>query len=90
MLVARTHDTPVRTWGGTESTITEATAGLLYQPRMVMGDDECGAVGGMIGSGNRSTRRIPATVLLCPLQFPHDLIWARNWTAAVGSRQLTP
>jgi hypothetical protein len=33
--------------------------GLLYQPRMI-GDDECGAVGGMrIGMGNRSTRRKP-------------------------------
>jgi hypothetical protein len=30
--------------------------GLLYQPGM-MDDDECGAVSGMIGRGNRSTRR---------------------------------
>jgi hypothetical protein len=37
---------------GTESTITEATTGLLYQPRMMMDDDECGAVGGMSGKGN--------------------------------------
>jgi hypothetical protein len=30
-------------------------------------DDECGAVGGMrIGSGNRSTRRKPDPVPLCP------------------------
>jgi hypothetical protein len=34
---------------GTEPTITEATVGLLYQPRIMMEDDECGAIGGMIG-----------------------------------------
>jgi hypothetical protein len=48
--------------------------GLLYQPRMFDDDDECGAVGGMrIGRGNRSTRRKPAPVPLCPPQIPHDL-----------------
>jgi hypothetical protein len=36
---------------GTGSTITETTAGLLYQPRL-MDDDECEAIGGMIGRGN--------------------------------------
>jgi hypothetical protein len=46
----------------------------LYQPRMI--DDECGVVGGMrIGRGNRSTRRKPAPVPLCPPQMPHDLTW---------------
>jgi hypothetical protein len=39
--------------------------GLLYQPRMI-DDDECGAVGGIIGRGNRSTRRKPDPVPLCP------------------------
>jgi hypothetical protein len=34
---------------GSESTITEATTGLLYQPWLMM-DDECGAIGGMFGS----------------------------------------
>jgi hypothetical protein len=35
---------------------TAATVGLLYQPRMI-GDGDCGAVGGMeIGRRNRSTR----------------------------------
>jgi hypothetical protein len=29
-------------------------------------DDECGAIGIMLGSGNRSTRRKPAQVPLCP------------------------
>jgi hypothetical protein len=62
--------------------------GLLYQPPMI--DDECGAVGGMrIGRGNRSTRRKPTLVPLCPPQMPHDLTCARTRAAAVGSRRLT-
>jgi hypothetical protein len=49
---------------------TSATVGLLYQ---IDGDDY-GAVGGMrIGRGNRSTRRKPAPLPLCPPQIPHDL-----------------
>jgi hypothetical protein len=45
-------------WGGTFG--TEATTGLLHQPR-VIGDGDCGEIGGMmIGRGNRSTRRKPA------------------------------
>jgi hypothetical protein len=53
-------------------------------------DDECGAVGGMrIGRGNRSIRRKPVPVPLCPPQNPHNLIWARTRAAAVGSGRLT-
>jgi hypothetical protein len=38
------------------------------------GDYEDGEFGGMIiGRGNRSTRRKPAPVSLCPPQIPHDL-----------------
>jgi hypothetical protein len=38
--------------------------------------DECGSVGGMrFGRGNRSTRREPALVPLCPPQVPNDLRW---------------
>jgi hypothetical protein len=55
--------------------------GLLYPPRMI-GEDECGAVGG-------STQRKPAPVPLCPPQMPHYLTRARTQTAAVGSRRLT-
>jgi hypothetical protein len=51
---------------------TAATAGLLYQPQMI-GDGDCGEIGGMkIGRGNRSTRRKPAPALLLPPQIPHD------------------
>jgi hypothetical protein len=51
---------------------TAATTGLLHQPRMI-GDGDCGEIGGMkIGGGNRSTRRIPAPAPLCLPQIPHD------------------
>jgi hypothetical protein len=67
---------------------TSATVGLLYQPQMI--DDDYGVVGGMrIGKGNRSTRRKPAPVPLCPSQIPHDLTWDRTRAAAVGSQQVT-
>jgi hypothetical protein len=62
---------------------TSATVG-----RMI--DDDYGALGGMrIGRGNRSTRRKPAPVPLCPPQNPHDLTWDRTRAAAVGSQRLT-
>jgi hypothetical protein len=51
---------------------TAATTGLLYQTRMI-GDGDCGEIGGMkIGTVNRSTRRKPAPAPLCPPQIPHD------------------
>jgi hypothetical protein len=45
--------------------------GLWYLPRVIMRMDEFGGM--MIGRRNRSTRRKPAPVPLCPLQMPHDL-----------------
>jgi hypothetical protein len=73
-------------WGETEP-IWYVT-GLMYQPRTI--DNECGAVGGIrIARVIRSTLRKPASVPLCPPQIPHDLTWARNRAAAVGSRRLT-
>jgi hypothetical protein len=50
--------------------------------------DDGEIIGMMIGKGNRSTRRKPAPVPLCPPQNPHA---ARMWTraAAVGSQRLT-
>jgi hypothetical protein len=57
---------------------TAATTGLLYQPQMI-DDGGCGAIGGMkIGRGNRSTRRKPASMPLCPPQIPHDLTRAQT------------
>jgi hypothetical protein len=68
---------------------TSATVWLIEPARMV-DDDECGELGGMrIGRGNRSTRRKPAPVPLCPPQIPHDLTWSQTWAAVVGSRRLT-
>jgi hypothetical protein len=38
------------------------------------GDYDDGEFGGMvIGKGNRSTRRKPAPVPLCPLRIPHEM-----------------
>jgi hypothetical protein len=42
----------------------------------------------MIGRGNRSTRRKPAPVTLCPPQTPHAAR-TRTRVAAVGSQRLT-
>jgi hypothetical protein len=52
------------------------------------GDYDVGEIGGMIGRGNRSTRRKPAPVPLCPPQTPHAAR-TRTRTAAVGSQRLT-
>jgi hypothetical protein len=52
------------------------------------GDYDNGEIGGMIGRGNRSTRRKPAPVLLCPPQTPHAAR-TRTRAAAVGSQRLT-
>jgi hypothetical protein len=68
---------------------TAATIGLLYQPLMI-DDGDYGAIGGIkIGSGNRSTRRKPTPVPLCPPQIPHDLPRFRNRAAAVRSQRQT-
>jgi hypothetical protein len=53
---------------------TSATNWLIVPaPDQMIDDGHCGAIGGMkIGKGNRSTRRKPAPVPLCPPQIPHD------------------
>jgi hypothetical protein len=61
-----------RRWNGSEATIIEDITGLLHQPRMIIDEDECEAVGGMLSSGTRSTRRNSAAVLLCQPQIPFD------------------
>jgi hypothetical protein len=52
------------------------------------GDYDDGEVGGMIGKGNRITRRKPAPMPLCPPQTFHAA-WTRTRAAAVGSQRLT-
>jgi hypothetical protein len=42
-----------------------------------------------IGRRNRSTRRKPAPMPLCPTQIPHKLTWDRTQSAAVVSQRLT-
>jgi hypothetical protein len=53
-----------------------------------LGDYDGGEIGGMIGRGNRSTRKKPAPVPLCPPQIPHAAR-TRTRAAAVGSQRLT-
>jgi hypothetical protein len=74
---------------GTESNITKGTVFLLNQSRMMMDDDECGAFGGMIGRGNRSTGRRRVPVPLCPPQIPHVLTRDRTRASALRSRRVT-
>jgi hypothetical protein len=52
------------------------------------GDYDDREIGGMIGRGNRSTRRKPEPVPLCPPQTPHAAR-TRTRAAAVGSQRLT-
>jgi hypothetical protein len=52
------------------------------------GDYDDREIGGMIGRGNRSTRRKPAPVPLCPPQTPHGAR-TRTRATAVGSQRLT-
>jgi hypothetical protein len=52
------------------------------------GDYDNGEIGGMIGKGNRSTRRKPAPVPLCPPQTLHAAR-TRTRDVAVGSQRLT-
>jgi hypothetical protein len=52
------------------------------------GDYDVEEIGGMIIRGNRSTRRKPAPVPLCPSQTPHAAR-LRTRAAAVGSQRLT-
>jgi hypothetical protein len=50
------------------------------------GDYDVGEIGGVIGGGNRSTRRKPAPVPFCPPQTPHAA-WMRTRATAVGSQR---
>jgi hypothetical protein len=52
------------------------------------GQSDDGEIGGMICRENRSTRRKPCPVPLCPLQTPNTAR-TRTRVAEVGSRRLT-
>jgi hypothetical protein len=56
---------------------------------MMIDNDECGALGGMIVKGNGSNRIKPAPLPLFPPQNPHDLNRARTRIPSVESWQLT-
>jgi hypothetical protein len=46
---------------------------LVWKPRVMTYDDDCGAICRMLGRDNTITRRKPAPMLPCRLQIPHDL-----------------
>jgi hypothetical protein len=52
------------------------------------GDYDDGEIGGMIGRGNRSTRKKTAPVPLCSPQTPHAAR-TRTRAVAVGSQRVT-
>jgi hypothetical protein len=55
----------------------------------MIGDCDCGAMGGMkIGRVNWSTRRKPAVAPLCSPQIPHHQTRPRTLTAVMGSQRL--
>jgi hypothetical protein len=68
---------------------TVSTLGTSVVPAQVMDDYEGKAVGVMIGRGNRSTRRKPASLPLCPPQIPYDPTWARTRAVTVRTQRLT-
>jgi hypothetical protein len=74
--------------GGGVQLVPLGTA-VTHRPIVPAPDDyDDGEIGGMIGKGNRSTRRKPAPVPLCPPQNPHAASM-RTRAAAVGSQLLT-
>jgi hypothetical protein len=64
-------------WGGGEGGVQigpKSTSATNRSTVLDPGDYEDGEFGGMmIGRGNRSGRRKPAAVPLCPPQIPHEL-----------------
>jgi hypothetical protein len=64
------------------------TAATNRQIVSALGEYDDGEIGGMIGRGNRSTRRKPVPMLLCLPQTPHAA-QTRTQAAAVGSQRLT-
>jgi hypothetical protein len=72
--------------GGIQGPLGTAATNRPIVPAPADYDD--GEIGEMIGRGNRSTRRKPAQVPLCPPQSPHAAR-TRTRAAAVGSHRLT-
>jgi hypothetical protein len=52
-----------------------------------LGDYDDGEIGGMIGRGNRRTRRKPAPAPLCPPQTPH--VAGRNASGSLTTSRVT-
>jgi hypothetical protein len=55
---------------------------------LALGDYDDGEIGGMISRGNRSTRRKPVPMPLCPPQTP-NAVRTRTRAVAMGNQRLT-
>jgi hypothetical protein len=77
-------------WGGGELQLGPLGTAATNSPIVLAPHDyDDGEIGGMMtGKENRSTRRKPAPVPLCPPQTPHAAR-TRTRAAAVGSQRLT-
>jgi hypothetical protein len=71
--------------GGGVQLVPLGTAGTNRLIVQVLSNCDVGEIGGIIGRGNRSTRREPVPVPLCPSQTPHPAE-TRTRAAAVGSK----
>jgi hypothetical protein len=75
---------------GVESKLGPLGMSAIYWPIVpTPGDCEDGEFGGMNGRGNRSNRRKPAPMPLCPPQIPLDQTRDSTRAAPVGSQRLT-
>jgi hypothetical protein len=79
----------VSCWGAVEPSSLSLwpLKGPMYQPRLMIDENECRTVSGMLGKRIQSIRETLSLVFLCPSQIPHDLTRPRTQTAAVGSRR---
>jgi hypothetical protein len=79
----------IRTVGGGVQLGPLGTTATNWRIMSAPGDYDDGEIGGMMTDrGNRSTRRKPVLVPLCPEQTPHAAR-TQTWAAAVGSQRLT-
>jgi hypothetical protein len=71
--------------GETVHLVLRRLFGLFYQPQIIDDDDDCAANGKIkIGRRNRSSRRKPAPLPLCPPQILYDLTRARTLGTATN------
>jgi hypothetical protein len=82
-IIIHVRDTVV-SWGGGGVQLGPLGTAATNMPIVpAPGDYDVGEIGGMFGRGNRSRRRKPALLPLCPPKTPHA---ARTRTRAAAAR----